>query len=215
MDWTPIILLFVTLLISVTLHEAAHAWVASLCGERLAQELGFVTVNPLHHARHSPLGMVVLPLLLLIMSRGTQLLGFAATPLDPYWVERNPRRAALVAAAGPLANLAVAVVAGAVLVYTGLQPPEGTAAAHTALIAGVFLQLNLLLLLFNLIPFPPLDGAHVVERLVPAARAFYRPLQSSGIDFILAMVVGTQVVPWLHGPAVRWAVHLIAQLSGR
>lgn len=184
MNWTDIVLLFGVLTISLTVHEAAHALFALLGGDRTAYQAGQVTLNPLPHMRREPFGMVVLPLLMLVLTNAQSCFGFAHAPIDPYWAARHPRKAALMSAAGPLANLLLAALAFGVLWFIGR--PDGDAATAVRRIAMVFLLLNLLLALFNLLPLPPLDGAGIVRGLFPATgRAF---------DVIANIPYGTLVV---------------------
>lgn len=174
---------YVAFVVSVTAHEAAHAVVAYVGGDSTAYSAGQVSLNPAPHMRREPFGMIVMPLLS-AFSMGWPL-GWASTPYDPMWEQRHPRRAAWMAAAGPGANLAIALAA-LLLLWGGLQAgvfsvPEqvfqsrgrfsGFVAADTLLVYNVgrflsmLLLLNLILMLFNLIPFPPLDGAAVITLL--------------------------------------------------
>ena len=98
MDWTGIALFYVTLIISLTAHEAAHALFAMLGGDRTAYYAGQVTLNPIPHMQREPFGTIVLPLLVLLMSNGSMCFGFAHAPIDPIWAYHNPRKAALMSA---------------------------------------------------------------------------------------------------------------------
>ena len=115
MDIATILLLYITLLISLVFHEAAHATFAMLGGDRTAYVGGQVTLNPVPHIQREPMGTVVLPLLMLFASNGTMCFGFAHAPYDPLWAHRHPKRAALMSAAGPIANILLALIAFAVL----------------------------------------------------------------------------------------------------
>jgi Zn-dependent protease len=170
----------VVFLISVSAHEAAHAWVAYLGGDETAYLGGQVTLNPIPHMKREPFGMVVIPVLT-VLTRGFPL-GWASTPFDPRWEARYPRRAAWMAAAGPAANLAIAA-ASLLFLRAGLRfgfffQPE--IQRYTHLVAGnvdwidgmgrftsMMLVLNTILCLLNLIPFPPLDGASAITLLLP------------------------------------------------
>jgi Zn-dependent protease len=164
-DWENMILLFVVLIISLTVHEAGHALLAKLGGDPTAYRAGQVTLNPLPHIQREPFGMVVLPLLSLFLTNGRSCIGFAHAPFDPYWAARHPKKAALMSAAGPLGNVLLASIAFAVLWFVG-RPDSDTEEAVRK-IADVFLRLNLLLAIFNLIPLPPLDGVGIVRGLYP------------------------------------------------
>jgi len=206
MDWESAILWFVALVVSTTFHEAAHALFAKLGGDLTAYRAGQVSLNPLPHIQREPFGMVILPLLVLWGSGGTSCLGFASTPIDPVWAYHHPRRAALMSAAGPLANLALAAVALGVLVWVGVpQSGEGTAVHR---IAEVFLFLNVLLFVFNLLPLPPLDGAGVVEGLLPALRRAYDLYRRQPMLGFVTFIVASRVAPQLYQPLIRHLRHL-------
>jgi Zn-dependent protease len=164
---------FIVFLLSTTLHEAAHAWAAKLGGDLTAYHGGQVSLDPTPHIRRSPFGMVVLPLLTALTTGWP--IGFASAPYDPQWAMRHPKRAALMALAGPAANLLLAVLA-AVVIRVGysagwFHAPERISFGHVAgtelggawpgfaLMLGVFYCENVLLCAFNLLPLPPLDGS--------------------------------------------------------
>ena len=187
---------YVAFLLAVTCHEAAHAWVAWLGGDSTAYAGGQVTLNPLPHIRREPLGTVLVPMITYALMGWT--MGWASAPYDPYWEERHPKRAALMALAGPLANLVLAALAFAVL-KTGIvagwwiQPLEYTAvvdvvevieaapawAAGVAKFTSICLLINCVLFLFNLFPVPPLDGASVVAGFGQWGAAYRDAMRSS------------------------------------
>jgi Zn-dependent protease len=170
----------VVFVISITAHEAAHALAAYQGGDSTAYQGGQVSLNPLPHMRREPFGMVLVPVI------STFTIGFpigwASTPYDPQWEERHPRRAAWMAAAGPAANLALALIALVALrvgldtgVFFPLDHVDTTrlVGADTATLDGLgrflsmMLWLNTILCLFNLIPMPPLDGASAITLFLP------------------------------------------------
>src|ERR1700756_194567 len=104
---------YVAFLFSTTCHEAAHALVAKWGGDETAAMGGQVTLNPVPHIQREPWGMVVIPILPFIFAR--QMIGWASAPFDPLWERRHPRRAALMALAGPAANLTLMLLAVAAL----------------------------------------------------------------------------------------------------
>ena len=185
MDIQLIIVWYVTLLVSLVVHEAAHALVALIGGDQTAYLGGQVSLNPVPHIRREPFGTVILPLGLLLMSEGTMTMGYATTPIDARWAYDNPKKAALMSAAGPLSNVLLAAIAFGILKGLILldyasgssQLPllvrptgdEGWVYA-TALMASLFFLLNIFLALLNLLPVPPLDGSGIIEGLFPKSR---------------------------------------------
>jgi Zn-dependent protease len=199
MDWQLVIIMFVTLIISLTVHEAAHGLFAHLGGDSTAYEAGLVTLNPLPHMQREPVGMVVLPLVMLYISNGSMCFGGASAPIDPYWAAKNPKKSALMSAAGPLANVLLAAIAFAVLYYIG--KPEGDSEVAVRNIARTFLLLNLLLAIFNLIPHPPFDGSGVISGLFPTTQRVYDSFRRLPYSSILALLVAWALLPHLFFPA--------------
>ena len=193
MDWEYAFQLYVTLIVSLTFHEAAHAWLAMLGGDRTAFYAGQVTLNPIAHMRREPFGTIVLPLLMLLSSNGQSVIGSAHAPSDPRWAARNPRKAALMSAGGPLANLLLVAIASLAIYLVGRPIDDTDRAIRT--IADLFLRINLLLAIFNLMPLPPLDGVGIVRGLVPASEPLFRWLES--IPYI-ALVVFVLSPYWLY-----------------
>ncbi len=215
---------FVVFIVSVTAHEAAHAWAAYLGGDPTAYLGGQVTLNPIPHMRREPIGMVILPLFFALSSGWC--LGWASTPYDPVWEHRYPRRAAWMAAAGPAANLVIALLAFVVL-RAGLESggfvaPESITMAQlvaspdggASLLGGflsVLLMLNVILFVFNLIPVPPLDGATAItlflsDDLALRLRAVLRtPALSLGLFFVVFFWFG----PLIGGPILRTVIGLL------
>ena len=214
---------YIVLLLSLTVPEAAHAWAALRGGDPTAYLGGQVSLDPRPHIRREPFGMVFAPLLFWFM--GGWMVGWASTPLDPRWAYVHPRRAAAMAAAGPLANLALVVVGGAILrlgVELGWFLPAGRSAfelAHAAeggFAAGAIpvlswmFSLNVILFVFNLIPVPPLDGASVIGLFVSERNA--RRLQEWMAQPMLAlggMLVAFLVMREIAMPVLGTAVGLL------
>ena len=213
----------IVFVLSVTAHEAAHAWVAYLGGDETAYLGGQVTLNPIPHMRREPFGMVVLPLIGVLTSGFP--LGWASTPFDPAWEARYPRRAAWMAAAGPAANFAIAL-ASLLFLRAGLALGfffEPEIQKYTHLVAGgvdwidgmgrfmsMMLVLNTMLCLLNLIPFPPLDGASAITLLLPeqAGLRLRQALRQPGLSLIGLILVwyGFGVVM---RPVLRAVVRLV------
>jgi Zn-dependent protease len=203
---------YAAFLLAVTCHEAAHAWVAWLGGDPTAYAGGQVTLNPLPHIQREPVGTVLVPLVSYVLVGWT--MGWASAPYDPYWEDRHPRRAALMALAGPLANLALAALAFAVLkagIAAGwwFQPNEHVArvvtteaapgwAAGLAAFTSICLLINCVLFLFNLFPVPPLDGGSVVAGLGKWGAA-YRDMLRSSFSF-MGLIVAWVLFGKIFGP---------------
>jgi Zn-dependent protease len=214
---------YVVLLLSLTVHEAAHAWAALRGGDPTAYLGGQVSLDPRPHIRREPFGMVFAPLLFYFM--GGVMLGWASTPLDPRWAYVHPKRAAAMAAAGPLANLALVLLAALALrvgvasgwfvplPVSGVElagaPGGGVGESVIFVLSWVF-TLNLILFVFNLIPVPPLDGSSVVGLFISEANA--RRLQEWMTQPMLAF--GGLVLAWMLmrsivAPVLDFAVGLL------
>ncbi len=164
---------YVVFVYSTVCHEAGHAWSAQKLGDSTAYEGGQVSLDPIPHVRREPFGMVVVPLLSFFMTH--QMFGWASAPYNPRWASQYPRRAAVMALAGPAANLALVLIAAVVMrvaLSTGyFELPDslgmsslvdGTGSgfsAFAAMIVSVVFSMNLLLFSFNLLPLPPFDGS--------------------------------------------------------
>ena len=173
---------FGILLISLTIHEAAHAWTADRLGDPTAGRLGRVSLNPLVHIDW--IGTVLLPIIAAVSN--LPLIGWAKPVPVSVGNLRHPRRDfMLVAAAGPISNLLQAI-AWALVLRVILAAPDGDAA--------YFLQraviINLLLMFFNLIPIPPLDGGNVLLGLLPPQLArHYSQLRQYGFLILYALML--------------------------
>jgi Zn-dependent protease len=195
---------YVAFVLSTTVHEAAHALAALLGGDRTAYEGGQVSLNPWPHIQREPIGMVVVPLVGALWSGMS--IGWASTPYDPLWEQRHPRRAAWMAAAGPVANLLLAALCLAAL-RIGLElgtfeAPQSITRSFIVSAAtplyenlgrflGILLVLNSLLFVFNLMPVPPLDGASALGLFLPEdmVARFKESLGSGGLGSVLILLV--------------------------
>ena len=178
-------------LFGITLHEAAHGYVARLFGDPTAYLAGRVSVNPVRHI--DPIGTIVVPLVLLFSSKllgGAGLLFGWAKPVPVDWGRlRNPKRDMLwVALAGPASNLIMAVIwaVGLRLLAEGGATQDNFWVQMT--VAGI--QINLVLMALNLLPLPPLDGGRIVFSLLPARMAWqYSRIEPYGMLIIILLMI--------------------------
>ena len=174
----------VPVLLAITLHEAAHAYVADRCGDETARRLGRVSLDPRKHI--DPFGTILLPGLLLLM-QVPFLFGYARpVPIDARRLGRPRRDRMLVAAAGPAANLLQAIVA---LLLLKVVVQVDTTGWFTATLARA-VTLNIALAAFNLLPIPPLDGAHIAIGLLPGNLS--QPMQvlmPHGMAILIGLVI--------------------------
>jgi Zn-dependent protease len=178
-------------LFGITLHEAAHGYVARLFGDPTAYLAGRVSVNPVRHI--DPIGTIVVPLVLLFSTKllgGAGLLFGWAKPVPVDWGRlRNPKRDMLwVALAGPASNLIMAVIwaVGLRLLAEGGATQDNFWVQMT--VAGI--QINLVLMALNLLPLPPLDGGRIVFSLLPARMAWqYSRIEPYGMLIIILLMI--------------------------
>lgn len=172
-------------LLAITLHEAAHGYVAKRLGDDTAWQLGRVTFNPLKHV--DPVGTIALPVILLAM-HAPFLFGYAKPVPVRFDRLRHPRRGMVwVAAAGPGMNLLMATAAALLLHGIGFLPPVAARWALDNLVHAI--ELNVVLAIFNLIPIPPLDGGRVAVGLLPDALAApLARLERYGIAIVIGVL---------------------------
>lgn len=149
---------------ALVIHECAHAWMASRCGDNTARYAGRITLNPLPHI--DPIGTIIFPLLL-ILSRSPFIIGWAKpVPINPLNFN-NPRVDLVrVGASGPLSNIGLAI-ASSFLVWILTYLPIGEIKNSLIIVLLFSVLINLLLAVFNLIPIPPLDGSQILSGLLP------------------------------------------------
>lgn len=210
-------------LLAITLHEAAHGYVAWRLGDDTAYRLGRVTFNPLRHV--DPFGTILLPALLLLIG-ASFLFGWAKpVPVNFNRLFRPRRDMVFVAAAGPGANLLLAFIAALGLHLADLIPDLAGAWLEDNLRNAIIL--NIVLAVFNMIPLPPLDGGRVAVGLLPDSLALpLARLERHGMMILitilflvplLARQLGLHVNPlvWLIGPPIEFLYDVIVTLAGR
>ena len=191
---------------AITVHEAAHGYVARHFGDPTAAMLGRVTLNPLKHV--DPVGTLLMPIALLLMTKGAFVFGYAKPVPVNFGQLRHPKRDMIwVAAAGPASNLIQALAWGALLVLlSGLGVDETFFIAVAR--AGVLV--NVLLAVFNLFPLPPLDGGRVLVGLLPMRAAItVSRVEPFGIFIVLGLVLVGVLMTWWVTPLTHVTLALL------
>ncbi|MEQ1589352.1 MAG: site-2 protease family protein [Gallionella sp.] len=202
----------IPVLFAITLHEAAHGYVARHFGDMTAYSQGRISLNPIRHI--DPVGTILLPLLMFWASSGALLFGWAKPVPVNFGALRNPKKDMLwVALAGPASNLVMAF--GWALLYKfGWSSPESYFAEPLMGMAMYGIKINAVLMVLNLLPLPPLDGGRVAVSLLPHRQAY----QLSKIEpygmFILIFLAITPVLGWVLFPLVSVAAKILLMLVG-
>jgi Zn-dependent protease len=205
-----IIIWAIPVIFAITVHEVAHGWVANYLGDSTAKTARRLTLNPIRHI--DPVGTVIVPAIMLAFSNFV--FGWAK-PVPVTWQNlHNPRRdMALVAIAGPVANLVMIVIW--VIIAKIILAVAGNTGNVTEILlymcsAGVII--NIILMVLNMLPIPPLDGSRVVSSFLPAGLArIYSTLEPFGL-IILVVLLFTGILGKILGPAVYTLNRLVYQL---
>lgn len=161
---------------SAVFHEAAHALAATRFGDETAYLSGQLTLDPYPHMRREPFGMIIFPIVTFIFNGW--MMGWASVPYNPIWEMQYPKKAAMMSLAGPLSNLLLSVTAGTIMCigvrvgfftipdYSSITQivtaQQGGVLSGISAFLSIIFMLNLCLFVFNLIPFPPLDGSSII-----------------------------------------------------
>ncbi|HMM76374.1 MAG TPA: site-2 protease family protein [Gammaproteobacteria bacterium] len=205
MDALDVVAIAVPAVFAVTVHEVAHGWTAKQLGDPTAADLGRLTLNPLKHV--DLLGTVLVPLALKLL--GSPFLFGWAKPVPVVWRNlRHLRRdIALVAAAGPAANLAMLVGWALLLASPAARVPFVADMGWTGVV------FNATIMTLNLIPIPPLDGSRLVTAALPARLAVaYNRLERVGL-VLIAVLLMSGLLAWLMEPVLVWADRLVSWLA--
>lgn len=187
-------------LFAITLHEAAHGYVARHFGDMTAHAQGRISLNPLRHV--DLVGTLLVPIGILFVSGGGFLFGWAKPVPVNYSALRKPRQhMAWVAAAGPGANLVMALVWAALLKVAVLLP-EGRVSEFLELVSQAGILVNLVFMFLNLLPIPPLDGGRILTSLLPSRAAWrFAKIEPWGLPILLVLLF-TNVLNGVLGPLV-------------
>jgi Zn-dependent protease len=187
-------------LFAITLHEAAHGYVARHFGDMTAHAQGRISLNPVRHI--DLIGTLVVPIAILVVSGGKFLFGWAKPVPVNYSALKKPRQhMAWVAAAGPGANLLMAL-AWAVLLKVAVLLPAGQLAEFLELTSQAGILVNLIFMFLNLLPIPPLDGGRILTSLLPSRAAWrFAKIEPWGLPILLVLLL-TNVLNGVLGPLV-------------
>lgn len=200
-DITVFLLLLFPLIMAITLHEAAHAWMAYRLGDDTAFMLGRVTLSPIKHI--DPIGTIAVPILLWFLSNGSFTFGWAKpVPFNTRKLKNYRRDVSLIAFAGPASNILMGIFWGLIMILTIKLYPESLLSNNSdySMIDGLRmmglygLMINILLAVLNLMPIPPLDGGRIAISLLPYKPSqFLSRLEPYGL-FIIIALVSTQII---------------------
>lgn len=199
-------------LFAITVHEVAHGWVARQLGDPTAMMLGRLTLNPFKHI--DPIGTVLVPLALIAL--GGVIFGWAKpVPITAENLRHPKRDMALVAAAGPVSNLVMAIL-WALIMKVALMLPDGLRGLTLPLTymgwAGI--NINVLLMVLNLLPVPPLDGSRVVAGFLPDRLAWkYSRIENYGLIILLLLMV-SGILGKIMSPPVEFVQNTLFRLLG-
>lgn len=197
---------FIPFLFSICVHEAAHAWMAKLCGDDTAEKMGRLTLNPMAHA--DPIGTILLPIAAVVLPGGVSqfIFGWAKpVPFDPRLLRDKKNGPFLIALAGPVSNLVLAFIGAFifVIVQSGMfvASLDVDKAKLVSMIAAQFVGLNCMLAVLNLVPIHPLDGGKIVARFLPYKASRWLEEREQMLSMILLVLFLTGFARMLSVPA--------------
>lgn len=199
-------------LFAITVHEVSHGWVAKQLGDPTAMMLGRLTLNPLKHI--DPIGTVIVPLVLLML--GGFIFGWAKPVPVTYENLRNPKRdMALVAAAGPLSNLIMAIGWALIMKIAFMMGESMSWLAWPLIYMGqAGIMINAVLMLLNLLPLPPLDGGRVMAGVLPGPLAWkFSRIEPYGL-MIMVLLLASGMLGKILGPPLQMMQALLFSLAG-
>lgn len=203
-------------ILAITLHEAAHGYVARYFGDLTAHAQGRISLNPMRHI--DPMGTILVPLVLFTLSKLTVGTGFLFGWAKPVPVNfgnlRRPKYDMLwVAAAGPGANLFMAIL-WALVMKLGLMMPDSELSKPMLLMGEAGIEINVILMVLNLLPLPPLDGGRMAVSLLPHRLAHhFARIEPYGF-MILLLLLFTGMLGTIIGPSIMFTIQMVAMLTG-
>jgi Zn-dependent protease len=200
----------IPILFAITLHEAAHGYAARMFGDNTAYLEGRISLNPIRHI--DPVGTVLLPILTLVL--GGVLFGWAKPVPVNFGALRNPKKDMLwVAIAGPASNLVMAI-AWAILFKIASSFPESYFAVPMMDMAAIGIKINIVLMVLNLIPLPPLDGGRVAISLLPHRQSYQlSKIEPYGMMILIVLAI-SPVLGWVLYPLVRLVQQILFFMVG-
>ena len=207
----------IPVLFAITLHEASHGYVARHFGDMTAYAQGRISLNP---ARHIDLvGTIIIPLVIVVLSQGRFLFGWAKPVPVNYSALRSPKRHMMwVAAAGPASNLAMAI-GWVVLLKLALLLPDNFFSVPLRLMSEAGILVNLIFMFLNLLPILPLDGGRILASLLPSRLAWqYSKLERFGLPLLLLLILlpiaeGRTAIDFVLGPLVGNSAELMRSIA--
>lgn len=183
-----IIVVLIVILLSMTIHEAMHAFMGYVLGDSTAKEEGRLTLNPIRHI--DPVMTILLPLIMVVL-RAPVFGGAKPVPFNPNRVRFGDWGAALVALSGPITNLVIAFIAFGVGVFSGVINSAGAVQSTIfGLIISTAVSVNLGFFVFNMLPIPPLDGSRILYAVAPnSVRSVMQKIEQNGVLLVMIIVV--------------------------
>ena len=195
--------LWMCLVVLLSFHEFAHAWMAYKCGDDTARIMGRMTINPVVHI--DPIGTIFIPLAMLLLSPGFVVFGWAKpVPVNPANLSHRKRDDILISMAGPVMNLILAFILLFILRILIELPPSISSSTIVEKLPQIAL-ISLFLCFFNLIPIPPLDGSHVMRHVVGMSEEMYYSIAQWGF-LILILILNFFPIVGFVIYNISWAV---------